>query len=48
MAKEVSGEDGVAPGGIVDADLLEEPPGIGTVTVGHIHGGLDGLGGVKW
>ena len=42
VAEEVGGEDGVAPGGEVDADLLEEPAGVGTVAVAHVDGGLDG------
>ena len=44
VAEEVGGEDGVAPGGEVDADLLEEPAGVGAVAVGHVDGGLDLVG----
>lgn len=41
MAEEIGGEDGVAPGGEVDADLLEEPAGVGSVAMGHEDRGLD-------
>lgn len=41
MAEEVSGEDGVTPGGVVDANLLEEPAGVGSVAVGHVDRALD-------
>lgn len=47
VAKEVGGEDGVAPGGEVDADLLEEPAGVGAVAVAHEDGGFHGSGGVQ-
>lgn len=44
VAEEVGGEDGVAPGGEVDADFLEEPAGVGAVAVGHEHCGFDLVG----
>lgn len=47
VAEEVGSEDGVAPGGVVDADLLEEPAGVGAVAVGHKDGGLHGDGGIQ-
>ncbi|KAF7814334.1 hypothetical protein G2W53_028303 [Senna tora] len=47
VAEEIGGEDGVAPSGEVDADLLEEPAGVGAVSVGHEDGGLEGSGRVQ-
>lgn len=44
VAEEVGGEDGVAPGGEVDADFLEEPASVGAVAVGHKDGGFDLVG----
>lgn len=44
VAEDVGGEDGVAPRGEVDADLLEEPAGVGAVAVGHEDGGFDFAG----
>lgn len=44
MAEEVGGEDGVAPGGEMDADFLEEPTGVGAVAVGHVDGAFDFVG----
>jgi len=44
MAEEVRGEDGVAPGGEVDAYFLEEPASVGAVAVGHKDGGFDFMG----
>ena len=43
MAEEIGGEDGVAPGGEVDADFLEEPASVGAVAVGHVDCGFDCL-----
>lgn len=43
MAEEVGGEDGVAPVCEADTYFLEEPAGVGAVTVGHKDGGFDGL-----
>ena len=43
MAEEIGGEDGVAPGGEVDADFLEEPAGVGAIAVGHVDCGFDCL-----
>ena len=48
MPEEVSGEDGVAPGGKVDADLLEEPAGVGSVAMGHVNGSFNGFGSIQW
>ncbi|PON89412.1 hypothetical protein TorRG33x02_147630 [Trema orientale] len=41
VAEEVGGEDGVAPAGEADADLLEEPAGVGAVAVGHVDRAFD-------
>ena len=41
VAEDVGGEDCVAPGGVVNANLLEEPAGVGAVAVGHVDGSLD-------
>lgn len=43
MTEHVGGENRVPPVGVADADLLEEPAGVGSVPVGHVHGGLHGL-----
>ena len=38
MAKEIGGEDGVAPRGVAETDLLEHPAGVGAVAVSHVDG----------
>jgi hypothetical protein len=41
MTQEIGGENGVTPGGEIDADFLEEPAGVGAITVSHVNGGFD-------
>lgn len=43
MAQEICAVHCVSPIGEGDADLLEQPARIGSVSVGHEDGGLDGL-----
>ena len=42
VAEEVGAEDGVAPAGEGDGDLLEHPAAVRAVAVGHEDGGFDG------
>jgi hypothetical protein len=49
VAEEIGGEYGVSPGSVVDADLLEEPAGIGAVAVSHVNGAFEfRAGGIQW
>lgn len=41
MTEEIGGEDGVTPGGKMDADFLKEPTGVGAIAVGHVDGAFD-------
>lgn len=41
VAEEVGSEDGVAPGGVGEANLLEHPAGVGAVAVSHVDGAFE-------
>lgn len=41
VAEEVSGEDGIAPGGVGEANFLEHPAGVGAVAVSHVDGAFE-------